>query len=74
MSNASNLVWPEGGNTRIPYQIYSDPAIFELEMDRIFAVPAGRTSASRSRSRKPGDFKVTKIGNTSVVHHARRAR
>ena len=36
MSNASNLVWPDGGNTRIPYQIYSDPAIFRTEMDRIF--------------------------------------
>jgi phenylpropionate dioxygenase-like ring-hydroxylating dioxygenase large terminal subunit len=37
MNNVCDLVWPEGGNTRIPYQIYSDPAIFRMEMDRIFS-------------------------------------
>ena len=36
-------------------------------MDRIFAARAGRTSVSKSRFRIAGDFKVTRVGDRSVV-------
>ena len=67
MSNVSNLVWPEGGNTRIPYQIYSDPAIFRLEMDRIFAGAGWSYVGLEIEIPNPGDFKVTRVGDRSVV-------
>ena len=67
MSNVSNLVWPEGGNTRIPYQIYSDPAIFRLEMDRIFGGAGWSYVGLEIEIPNPGDFKVTRVGDRSVV-------
>jgi salicylate 5-hydroxylase large subunit len=67
MNDPSNLVWPDGGNTRIPYQIYSDPAIFKREMDRIFCGAGWAYVGLEIEVPNPGDFKVTKIGNTSVI-------
>ncbi len=67
MTHASNLVWPEGGNTRIPYQIYSDPAIFRMEMDRIFAGAGWAYVGLEIEIPNPGDYKVTRIGDRSVV-------
>ena len=63
MSNVSNLVWPEGGNTRIPYQIYSDPAIFRMEMDRIFSGAGWAYVGLEIEIPNPGDFKVTRVGD-----------
>jgi phenylpropionate dioxygenase-like ring-hydroxylating dioxygenase large terminal subunit len=51
---------------RVHRRLYADPAIFELEMDRIF----GRTwifLAHESQIRNPGDFVRTRLGREDVL-------
>jgi salicylate 5-hydroxylase large subunit len=69
MGDAVNvkLSWPAEGNTRIPYQIYSDPAIFELEMQRIFRGRSWAYVGLEIEIPNVGDYKVTRIGDKSVV-------
>ena len=51
---ASDLVWPRGGVTRVPFRVFSDPAIYAEEQKRLFpradlefSVPGDRDSQSR---------------------------
>ena len=59
--------WPDGGVTEVPYAIYTDPAIFAREMDRIFAGPSWAYVGLEAEIANPGDYLVTRIGDRSVV-------
>jgi salicylate 5-hydroxylase large subunit len=65
--NGTQLEWPAEGNTRIPYQIYTDQAIFELEMERIFRGRSWAYVGLEIEIPNPGDYKVTRLGDKSVV-------
>jgi len=60
------LNWPEGV-THVPYQIYSDPEIFEREMERIFRGHNWSYVGLEAEIPKVEDYLVTRIGNRSVV-------
>jgi phenylpropionate dioxygenase-like ring-hydroxylating dioxygenase large terminal subunit len=51
---------------RVHRQIYADPAIFELEMERIFGV-AWIYVGHDSQVKNPGDYFATRIGRRPVV-------
>src|SRR5262245_34633008 len=51
---------------RVHRRLYSDPAIFELEMERIFGV-AWIYVGHESQIKKPGDYFATQIGRKPVV-------
>jgi phenylpropionate dioxygenase-like ring-hydroxylating dioxygenase large terminal subunit len=51
---------------RVHRQIYSNPAIFELEMQRIFGT-AWIYVGHESQVKKPGDYFATRIGRRPVV-------
>lgn len=53
--------------TRIPYDIYTDPEIYRREQERIFAGPTWNYVALAAEIPKPGDFKLTEIGEKPVV-------
>jgi salicylate 5-hydroxylase large subunit len=36
MNSPSLLAWPGTGVTEVPFRVYTDPAIFDREMERIF--------------------------------------
>src|SRR5580704_2674256 len=58
----ASLVQP----ARVHRQIYSDPAIFELELQRIFGV-AWIYVGHESQVKKPGDYFRTLVGAKRVV-------
>jgi salicylate 5-hydroxylase large subunit len=62
METAEKPAW-----TRIPYDIYTDPAIYEREQERIFCGPTWNYVALAAEVAEPGDFKVTEIGDKPVV-------
>ena len=36
---ATDLAWPQDGVTRVPFRVFSDPAIFAEEQKRLFRGP-----------------------------------
>src|SRR5262249_14929179 len=51
---------------RVPRRLYTDPAIFELEMERIFNA-AWLYVGHESQIKKPGDYFATRMGRKPVV-------
>lgn len=68
MSDLSNYyVWPREGLTRVPDWVYTDPYIFELEVERIFHGPTWNYVALEVEIPNAGDFKQSNVGPTPVV-------
>ncbi len=51
------LQWPEGGVTRVPYRIYTDPEIYALEQSCIYRGPIWNFLCLELEIANPGDFK-----------------
>ncbi|MEA3217662.1 MAG: salicylate 5-hydroxylase large subunit [Acidimicrobiia bacterium] len=64
---AIDLHWPAEGTTRVPYAIYSDPAVYTREQERIFAGPYWSYVGLACEAPEPGDFVRTFIGDRPVV-------
>ncbi len=61
------LDWPAGGNTRVPYEVYRDPAIFARENERLFRGPVWNFLGLEAEIPEPGDVKSTFAGLTPVL-------
>ncbi|MEW6777479.1 MAG: aromatic ring-hydroxylating dioxygenase subunit alpha [Bdellovibrionota bacterium] len=59
--------WPKEGPARVPYWVYSDPEVYQRELERIFAGPTWNYVGLEVEVPRPGDFKRTHIGEESVV-------
>lgn len=59
--------WPEGGNARIPFWLYTDPEIYRLEQERVFAGKSWNYVALEAEIPEPGDFKRSFAGDRPVV-------
>jgi salicylate 5-hydroxylase large subunit len=59
--------WPAGNNSRVPYSVYADPALYRRELERFFY--SGHWSYVGLEVEVPhaGDFKRTAIGERSVI-------
>ena len=64
---AAPLVWPAEGLTRVPNQIYADPAVYAGEKDKIFHGPVWQFVGLDAEIPDPGDFKTSFIGETPVI-------
>jgi salicylate 5-hydroxylase large subunit len=63
----TRLIWPQEGSAQLPYRIYTDPAIYEREMSRIFRGAGWAYVGLEAELPEPGDYRVTRIGDRSVV-------
>ncbi len=61
------LQWPEAGITRVPYQVFSDPAIYAMEQRKIFRGPVWNYLCLETEVGQPGDIRTTWIGETPVI-------
>jgi len=59
--------WPQEGTRRIPFWIYSDPALYEREQARIFAGNSWSYVGLAAEIPNLGDFKRSHIGDKPVV-------
>ena len=67
MNTASPPVWSEEGSSRIPARVYTDPAIYQRELDRIFYGPHWSYVGLEVEVPEAGSFKRTTIGERSVI-------
>lgn len=59
--------WPVQEEMRVPYRVFTDPAVFELEQQKIFRGPHWSYAALEAEIPEPNDFKSTTIGDTPIV-------
>ncbi|MGX5649803.1 MULTISPECIES: Rieske 2Fe-2S domain-containing protein [Hydrogenophaga] len=62
-----SLRWPAGGATRVPYRVFSDPAIYQMEQDKIFRGPIWHYLCLAVEVKNPGDIRTTWIGDTPII-------
>jgi salicylate 5-hydroxylase large subunit len=60
-------VWPAEGDSRVPYWVYVDEAIYRREIERIFEGPTWSYLGLECEIPNPGDYKRTWIGERSVL-------
>lgn len=60
-------LWPRKDYSRVPYRLYHDPRLYELEQERVFRGPVWSALGFEAEIPKPGDYKVTQVGDTPVV-------
>nr|ART37667.1 E2 [uncultured bacterium] len=66
VSDLSDYAWPDDV-VQVPYWVYSDPAVFALEQERIFRGPTWNFVALEAELPNPFDWKATFVGETPVV-------
>lgn len=59
--------WPAGKDMRVPYQVFTDRSIFDLEQQTIFHSLHWSYVALEAEIPEPGDYKSTYVGDTPVV-------
>ncbi len=62
-----SLRWPAGGATRVPYRVFSDPAIYQMEQEKIFRGPIWHYLCLTVEVKNPGDIRTTWIGDTPII-------
>ncbi len=60
-------VWPQEGESRVPYWVYTDEPIYRREIERIFEGPTWSYLALECEIPNPGDYKRTTLGERSVI-------
>jgi phenylpropionate dioxygenase-like ring-hydroxylating dioxygenase large terminal subunit len=66
-STGKQYVWPAEGLSHIPDWVYTDQAIYEREVAKIFHGPTWNFVALECELPKPGDFIRSNVGPTPVV-------
>ena len=59
--------WTADGYSRIPYWLYTDPDVYERELERLFYRDHWCYVGMSAEIPKPGDFKRTFVGERSVI-------
>ncbi len=71
--NRPVVAWPEEGVTRAPYAVFSDPAVYDAEMTRIFRGPTWHYLGLEIEIPEAGDYRLMEVGVTPVIVMRNRA-
>jgi salicylate 5-hydroxylase large subunit len=66
-ADAQRRAWPNQRWSRIPNWVYTDPAVFQREQERIFEGPSWLYVCLEAEIPGPGDFKRSQLGTKPVV-------
>jgi phenylpropionate dioxygenase-like ring-hydroxylating dioxygenase large terminal subunit len=61
------LAWPSNSLSEVPFRLYTDPAQYRLELERIFKGPTWSFLCLAAEIPRPGDWVATTIGETPIV-------
>lgn len=64
---AADRVWPKEGWTRVPYWVYSDPELYQRELETFFYGPSWNYVALECEIPETGSYKRSWIGERQVV-------
>lgn len=64
---AVDFAWPHEDTSRAPYRVYTDPAIYALEQERIFQGPVWNFLALECEIPNAGDYKTTFAGDAPII-------
>ena len=67
MPSSSPRRWPAEGNTRVPYWVYSDSEIYQLEQERIFKGASWSFLCLEAELMKPNTWRTSSLGEMPVV-------
>ena len=65
--NEISRIWPEDADGSVPYWVYSDPAVYAAELERIWYGPHWLYCALEAEIPKVGDYKTTTLGERPVI-------
>jgi anthranilate 1,2-dioxygenase large subunit len=65
--SAPQVLWPRADYSRVPYWLYHDRALYDLEQERIFKGPVWSYVALEAEIPNPGDYLTTYVGETPVI-------
>ncbi|MBT4670909.1 MAG: hypothetical protein HOB64_02265, partial [Rhodospirillaceae bacterium] len=57
-----DIQWPTDDSTRVPYEVFSDADIYEVELTKIFSGAHWTYLALSQEIPEPGDFTTTYVG------------
>lgn len=64
---ADALAWPEAGVSRVPFRLFSDPAVYAAEQKRFFRGPIWNFLCLEVEIPNPGDWRLGVVGEIPVV-------
>lgn len=65
--DAQPVLWQASTSSRVPYQAYTDDAVYQRELDRFFYGAHWSYLGLACEVPEPGDFKTTWVGERSVI-------
>ena len=67
MGDGTDLIWPEADFSAVPFEVFTDPDLHQIEQKKIFQGPVWNFLCLDVEIPNPGDFKVVYVGDTAVV-------
>ncbi len=64
---ALGFEWPGEDVSRVPFQVYTDQAIYDAEQARIFQGPTWNLLCVEAEIPNPGDYRTSYVGNAPVI-------
>jgi phenylpropionate dioxygenase-like ring-hydroxylating dioxygenase large terminal subunit len=67
LASEPQVAWPSNGLSEVPFRLYTDPAQYDLEQQRIFQGPTWNYLCLTVEVPNAGDYVATTVGETAVI-------